>query len=155
MKYLISVGLALSIFASEPSHAKSDRDTMELLSTACNIGSSLSCYNLGIAYLKGDSVMKSTKKAFPYFQTACKNGLDDGCNAIAAMLYLGEGIKANQNRAFEIWKANCDKGIDSACTNISKTADTKRNNGSVTLSDMGVNKYLCGKSQFFECRKPK
>lgn len=84
---------------------------------SCADGKVIPCYNLGVMYDNGDSVVEDDKKALQYYTTACDENYFEGCSKAAVLYEEGKGIEQNIKKAFNLYSKACGAGDAFACHN--------------------------------------
>lgn len=89
---------------------------------ACALGSMESCYDLGVAYYRGDDLAKKDfKKSSELFQRVCDSGRMEGCNNLAVIYNNGgAGIKKDLKLARSLFDRACKSGYEPSCSNLKK-----------------------------------
>ena len=89
------------------------------LKQQCNNGKPQSCFEYGLAYLKGTHVKKDEKKALSIFDATCsKYNAIDSCTNAGALYEFGLGTKTDYTKASERYTIACDQNFASACLNL-------------------------------------
>jgi hypothetical protein len=111
-KYLITIWLCTS---------STYATTVDTLKTACEVKHNLEqCYQLGLAYSKGDGIRQNSTYAKRYFSLACNHGLEIACTALKGRGEpIREHAKISQNNVKK--NTNSEKTIN---TSISPDKDS-------------------------------
>lgn len=87
--------------------------------SSCAARSYASCYQLAVAYLRGDGVPKDGKQMVKYFDRACVGGMLKACGALGVVYLEGEaGIKKNIKKVKAYWGKACDDGHTPSCRDL-------------------------------------
>lgn len=82
---------------------------------ACKLNFADACFNIGLAYDKGEVVKKDTKKSFQYYLKACKLNIGEGCYNVGVAYLTGRGISRNYSKAKEYDLKACKLKDKLAC----------------------------------------
>jgi Sel1 repeat len=90
---------------------------VELLRKACDGGEAEDCYNLGVAYKRGETGLAADPaKAAGLFRKACDGGSADACSKLGTMYFQGEGgLPTDPGKAVELFTKACTAGSPKGC----------------------------------------
>jgi TPR repeat protein len=89
----------------------------------CDTGDPTACRQIGIAYLEGKGVAKSTSAAAVWLERACLPDDPVGCRLLGLMKLQGNGIARDVERGTKMLVRACDAKDDEACRLLKSTAD--------------------------------
>ncbi|MGX2973336.1 tetratricopeptide repeat protein [Helicobacter sp. T3_23-1059] len=78
---------------------------------------SISCYKLGVMYVKGQGVRQDYHKAVELYKKACEMKHDTACNNLGFLYENGQGVRQNLSIAKQYYGKACDLGIQLDCDN--------------------------------------
>lgn len=81
----------------------------------CEAGDPTGCRQIGIAYIEGKGLPKSTTAAAVWFERACVADDPIGCRVLGAMLVDGVGVSRDLERGRQLLARACDRKDDEAC----------------------------------------
>jgi TPR repeat protein len=84
----------------------------------CELGNTISCSDLGMAYLVGRGVPKDVDKAKPLIVSGCRDGYGRACANLGWMHYTGTGVAQNTRKAVMFYTQGCDGRSGAACANL-------------------------------------
>ena len=99
----------------------------------CDAGDPTACRQLGIAYLEGKGVVKSTSAAAVWLERACMPDDPVACRVLGAMKLQGAGVPRDVERGKQMLALACDGKDDEACRVLKSIAD-----GAAVPGDAGV-----------------
>jgi hypothetical protein len=82
---------------------------------ACDSGNLGACVNLGVSYLGGTGIAKSSAQALSLFLRACDQKNGRGCNMAAVAYSNAWGVAKDDQRAVEFLTRGCDAGHARSC----------------------------------------
>ena len=98
----------------------------------CDTGDPTACRQLGLAYLEGRLVAKSTSAASMWLERACMPDDPVACRVLGVMKAQGVGIARDLERGKQMLKRACDAKDDEACKLLGKLSEP------ATPDDAGV-----------------
>ena len=106
----------------------------------CESGDPSGCRQIGVAYIAGRGLPRSTTAAAVWFERACVGDDAIGCRVLGAMLVDGVGVPRDYKRGQELLTRACDHKDDEACRLMKIAADPAAADGGVpnSLSDGGL-----------------
>ena len=108
----------------------------------CDTGDPTACRQIGIAYLEGKGVAKSTSAAAVWLERACLPDDPVGCRLLGLMKLQGNGIAHDVERGTKMLVRACDAKDDEACRLLKSTADGDTGNdagvGDAGMSGGGI-----------------
>ena len=139
--------------------------SVDTLKTGCEVAHDIEqCYQLGLAYNKGDGVRQNFTYAKKYFSLACNHGLEAACTALEgesikeddacekAFTYYTELVtsskKGNREQALKKYRQACAKHIQHKKTlspqpgKAKKTLDTTGIDGIVDIDPANVEENI-------------
>jgi len=99
----------------------------------CDAGDPTSCRQLGVAYLEGKGLPKSTSAAAMWLERACVPDDPVGCRLLGLMRIQGLGVARDVERGRQLLGRACDAKDDLACRALKTAAES----GS-SMDDAGV-----------------
>lgn len=99
------------IYTSEGRYAKA----FNIYTSACELGDSINCKNLGFLYLRGNGIEQNIKKAIKYFKKACKGGEAESCDMVGMIFESGLDTKQDDKKAREYFKQGCILRYEASC----------------------------------------
>jgi TPR repeat protein len=99
----------------------------------CDAGDPTACRQIGIAYLEGKGVPKSTSAAAVWLERACMPDDPIACRLLGIMKLQGSGLLRDVERGKQMLVRACDGKDDEACRTLKAIAD-----GSNAADDAGV-----------------
>ena len=99
----------------------------------CDAGDSTSCRQLGIAYLEGRGLPRSTSAASVWLERACMPDDAVACRLLGIMRLQGAGVPRDPERGRQLLSRACDAKDDEACRTLKALVD-----GAVIPDDAGV-----------------
>lgn len=84
----------------------------------CALNNTISCSDLGMAYLVGRGVPKDVDKAKPLIVSGCRKGYGRACANLGWMHYTGTGVAQNTRKAVKFYTQGCDGRSGAACANL-------------------------------------
>lgn len=105
----------------------------------CEAGDPTGCRQIGIAYIEGKGLPRSTTAAAVWFERACVADDAIGCRVLGAMLVDGVGVPRDHKRGQELLTRACDRKDDEACRLLKIAADPAAGDAGVpgSLPDAG------------------
>jgi len=70
----------------------------------------ISCYYLGICFLRGSGTSKNYSQAYFYLLEAANRGYENAYNLVAQCLELGRGVERNLQQSYFYYKKSANKG---------------------------------------------
>lgn len=89
----------------------------------CDAGDPTSCRQLGIAYLEGKGLPKSTSAAAVWLERACMPDDPVGCRLLGLMRLQGLGVPRDAERGKQLLTRACDAKDDLACRMLRTAAE--------------------------------
>jgi TPR repeat protein len=89
----------------------------------CDAGDPTSCRQLGIAYLEGKGLPKSTTAAAVWLERACMPDDPVGCRLLGQMRLQGLGVARDVDRGRQLLGRACDAKDDLACRMLKSAPD--------------------------------
>jgi uncharacterized protein len=86
-------------------------DVVKLYETACDVGETAACLDLGVHLLNGTGIAQDQARAARYFQDACEADLPKGCSLRGAV-YLNED---QDGPGFALLELGCSRGDAWGC----------------------------------------
>jgi TPR repeat protein len=102
----------------------------------CDAGDSTSCRQLGIAYLEGRGLPKSTSAASVWLERACLPDDPIACRLLGVMRVQGTGVPRDLERGRQLLGRACDAKDDEACRAL-KALDTPLSEDAGVVGDGG------------------
>jgi TPR repeat protein len=99
----------------------------------CDAGDPTACRQMGIAYLEGKGLPKSTSAAAMWLERACMPDDPVACRLLGIMKMQGTGIPRDVERGKQLLVRACDAKDDEACRLVKASA-----NGTSGTDDAGV-----------------
>jgi TPR repeat protein len=93
----------------------------------CDAGDPTACRQIGIAYLEGRGLTKSTSAAAVWLERACMPDDPVACRVLGIMKLHGTGVPRDVERGKQMLKRACDAKDDEACRTwqtMNETVDT-------------------------------
>jgi TPR repeat protein len=90
----------------------------------CDAGDSTSCRQLGIAYLEGRGLPRSTSAAALWLERACMPDDAVACRLLGLMRLQGAGVPRDPERGKQLLGRACDAKDDEACRMLKTIAET-------------------------------
>lgn len=84
----------------------------------CELNNTISCSDLGMAYLVGRGVPRDVAKAKPLIQKGCRQGYGRACANLGYMHYTGTGVPQNTRKAVRFYTQGCEGRSGAACANL-------------------------------------
>lgn len=84
----------------------------------CTLGNTISCSDLGMAYLVGRGVPKDVARAKPLIISGCRKGYGRACANLGWMHYTGTGVEQNTRKAVTFYTQGCEGSSAAACANL-------------------------------------
>jgi TPR repeat protein len=103
----------------------------------CDAGDPTACRQIGIAYLEGRGVPKSTGAAAVWLERACMPDDPVACRVLGLMKLNGTGVPRDVERGKQMLMRACDAKDDAACRTL-KAAAEGAGSGSEEAEDAGV-----------------
>lgn len=103
----------------------------------CDAGDPTSCRQLGIAYLDGKGLPKSTSAAAVWLERACLPDDPVGCRLLGLMRIQGVGVPKDVERGRQLLVRACDAKDDEACRRLQTGAEDGLDDAGV-VGDGGV-----------------
>lgn len=91
------------------------KNSVELLTLACNDGWMTACNDLAGFYLRGDGVPREVPRAAALFERACDGGDGQACSNLGFMYYKADGVVEDRGKGLSYLKQGCEKGYPQAC----------------------------------------
>ncbi len=103
--------------ATKPGEAKDARyrQMLERYKQGCEAGDPSACRSIGISYLEGVGLPKSTGAGAVWLARACERDDVIACRVIGAMTLQGIGVKQDVARGRELLQRACDRKDAEAC----------------------------------------
>jgi TPR repeat protein len=89
----------------------------------CDAGDPTACRQLGIAYLEGRGLPKSTSAAAVWLERACLPDDPVACRLLGIMKLQGIGVARDSERGKQMLTRACDAKDDEACRRLKAAAD--------------------------------
>ena len=105
----------------------------------CDSGDPTACRQIGILYLEGKGLPKSTSAAAVWLQRACLPDDAVACRLLGAMAMQGLGVPRDLERGKQLLTRSCDAKDDEACRLLRLASDPAAGDGGVlnVLPDAG------------------
>lgn len=130
--YLLTITLITALNASTADERKASFEE------ACDEGNTLSCYNMGVMYDRGDGIEEDDVKALDFYIKACDKDYLQSCSRAAVLYEEGKGIKEDMNKAFGLYSKACGGGDGFACHNVAIYYSKKE---SQAMKDIAIDIY--------------
>ena len=88
---------------------------LSLMAKGCELGSTIGCTNLGVAYYQGKGTQRNISTALRYYEQSCSMGSDTACGNYAFAAIENEPTVAQRHKAVGTFKRLCDEGNTRAC----------------------------------------
>ncbi len=83
--------------------------------TACNLGESGGCVDLGKLHRDGNGVDKNPMEAKAMFDKACEMGFSNGCVELGQLHYRGDGLPKDEVLSGQAFLRACKLGVKQEC----------------------------------------
>jgi Zn-dependent protease with chaperone function len=114
---IVATTAAAIFLTGEPWVPRVERQAKRL-QRACDQGSSVDCYTLGLRYERGRGIPQDLGAAARLYERACGGGERAACQSLALLYENGQGVRQNLARAITLLGAACDGGLAAGCESL-------------------------------------
>jgi TPR repeat protein len=124
--------------ALKPGGARFYREMVVHYKQGCDAGEPTACRQIGLAYLEGKGVAKSTSAAAVWLERACMPDDPIACRVLGVMKLEGAGLAKDAERGKQMLQRACDAKDDEACRLLRQAAEDSEDAKLEAPSDAGA-----------------